>query len=168
VTTHLEERGKDYNPASPNPLIDLVQAAQANQLIGLLASEPHPVIVVGDLNSDPRDPVSLYNSQTIVPPYKQFVLTGYRDVWRINLLRFLNPEGFTCCQAEALDNPESLLFERIDHIFVRNMPDSLSVSIVGPVVAYDVGNEPSDIAPGVYWPSDHAGVVARMLIPSFK
>lgn len=171
VNTHLEQRGKDIFPADdPRSLsASVFQVLQAQELIERIAEEPGPVIVVGDFNSDPRDPVLTHPSLPLplVPPYKQFSFSGYRDLWRTNLLSFLNPEGFTCCQDETLDNAVSALDERIDFIFVRNKPEGSSCSIVGPVFAVVVGDEPrdkTDTSPAL-WPSDHGGVVAWLSIP---
>jgi endonuclease/exonuclease/phosphatase family metal-dependent hydrolase len=151
VNTHLEER-----EAGP------IQAAQAYELIQVLAHAPLPVILVGDLNCSPKDKVVRHPEYgLIVPPYKQLIRAGYADAWKRRLLGRSNP-GFTCCQAPLLDNTESLLYERVDHILVLNKPDAL------PVVASLVGDELEPITTSVFWPSDHAGVVARMLIPSFK
>jgi len=155
--THLEQR-----EAGP------IQALQAQELIAVLAQEKLPIILVGDLNSSPKDPI-VTNSPygTIVPPYKQLRIAGYSDVWKSRLFGRSDP-GYTCCQAEALDNMDSQLYERVDHIFVLNNPKSWPVSIVGLVVADIVGEKHKDQTPSGLWPSDHAGVVARMLIPTFK
>jgi hypothetical protein len=175
ANTHLEVRGKDlFPPEDPRSLsASFYQAAQAQFLIASLAYETLPVIVVGDLNSDPRDPI-IPASETdlgfpIIPPYKQFRLNLYRDVWLTNLLGFLNRKGFTCCQDENLQNEESALSERIDLMFVRNMPGSLPFSIVGPVFAVVVGDkehEKTNTFPPL-WPSDHGGIAAVMFIPTF-
>jgi endonuclease/exonuclease/phosphatase family metal-dependent hydrolase len=154
VNTHLEERTPPEIP---------IQALQAQELIGVLANEKLPVILVGDLNSSPED----LGIDTAVPPYTQLRDAGYADLWE---RRLFGPDdaGLTCCQSEALDNPASQLYERIDYIFVRNQPHSWPETLVGPLVAYLVGDEPEELAPDVFWASDHAGVVARMLIPTFK
>jgi len=175
VNTHLEVRGKDlFPPEDPMSLIaSFYQAAQAQFLIASLAYETLPVIVVGDLNSDPRDPIILASETglgfPIIPPYKQFRLNLYRDVWLTNLLGFMNHNGFTCCQDENLQNEESALSERIDFMFVRNMPGSLPFSIVGPVFAVVVGDEEHEKTNTLppLWPSDHGGVAASMFIPTF-
>lgn len=178
VNTHLEGRGKDLLPPGDPmiPIVSSLQAAQAQELIESLAYEPLPVLVLGDLNSDPGDPI-IPESETglgfpIVPPYKQFVLSGYRDVWQTNLLKFWkgDGDGLTCCQDEDLRNEQSALSERIDFVFVRNTLGSLPFSVVGPVFAVVVGDEEqdrTDTDPPL-WPSDHGGVAATMFIPTFK
>ena len=53
-----------------------------------------------------------------------------------------------------LDNPVSKLDERIDYVFVRDA-DVRECRVVG--------DQPEDrTRPGGIWPSDHAGVVARI------
>ena len=146
--THLEVRNVDPT----NPLSPYIQAAQAFELITLLDLFPNPgdapIIVAGDINSSPEHlPIG-----EILPPYLQLELAGYVDVWT---LRPGNPWGFTCCQAENLLNPESNLTERVDVIFS-------SEPIVDRVKVNPVGNDTSDKTLSGLWPSDHAGVVARL------
>ena len=175
ANTHLVVRGKDLFPAEdPRSLIaSAFQAAQAQTLIAFLSNETLPVIVVGDLNSDPGDPV-IPDSLTglgyaIIPPYKQFRLNSYRDTWRTNLLKFSNPYGHTCCHDENLQNVESTLSERIDFVLVRNRFGSSLFSVLGPVFAVVEGDEEQDKTDTVppLWPSDHGGVAAAMFIPTF-
>ena len=64
VNTHLE------------PFVDAVKLGQAMELMGILAAETLPVILVGDFNAEaPDDPV-----------YNFIVDSGYVDVWTRNLL----------------------------------------------------------------------------------
>ncbi|MEK6698422.1 MAG: endonuclease/exonuclease/phosphatase family protein [Nitrospirota bacterium] len=152
VNTHLEDRSPD--PA--NPLSPAIQAAQAFELLSVLAGFPNPqsakIIVVGDINSSPQDPTLTVGPYTIVPPYKQLADEGYADTWN---LRPGNPPGFTCCQAGDLLNLESILRERIDVIFTNEEP-------AGQIKVNVTGNDESDRTPSGLWPSDHAGVVTRM------
>ena len=145
--THLEVRNVDPT----NPLSPLIQAAQAYELTAFLnfpKDENMPVIVVGDLNSSPEHmPVG-----DILTPYMWLEFAGYVDVWT---LRPGNPKGFTCCQAENLLNPESILYERVDMIFCSELPiNNVKANLVGDDEAYKT--------PSGLWPSDHAGVVAQM------
>lgn len=168
VNTHLELRGKDLDSENPNPLIDALQAAQAYELIQVLSEKTAPVILVGDFNSSPEDPIIDLSGDKIIPPYKQLIMTGYADVWKRSLFK-RHHSGFTCCQAEDLSNNKSLLNERIDYVFVGKRPGSCPFSIVGPVMVELVGEEQKNkTEPSRLWPSDHAGVVARMLIPVFN
>ncbi len=155
VNTHLEVRGSFLNP-----LVPFIQAAQAQELIGVLASETRPLILVGDFNSSPDDPVM----PPLFPPYAQFLAAGYVDAW--NERPGLPESGYTCCQAEALTNPVSILDERIDLILLRNDLGTLPVSLVGAVEVFTVGDDPADRTPAGLWISDHAGVEAQLRLPA--
>jgi hypothetical protein len=150
VNTHLEER-----EVGPYRVLQFYQAAELTGILAALKSEElnpegAPLIVVGDLNSDPRDPV-LDGPIPIVPPYMQLTGAGYADTWT---LRPGNPAGFTCCQEEDLLNPDSDLYERVDLIFSSETPAGVKVNTVG--------NDQPDKTPSGLWPSDHAGVVGRL------
>jgi len=152
VNTHLEARGT--GPA--NPLFPAIQAAQASELITILAGMPNPlgakIVIAGDINSSPRDQTRNVGPYTIVPPYRQLTAAGYTDAWT---LQPGNPPGYTCCQAGNLLNAESIINERIDVTFTSELP-------AGKVKVNIVGNDKADKTSSGLWPSDHAGVVTRM------
>jgi endonuclease/exonuclease/phosphatase family metal-dependent hydrolase len=152
ANTHLEVRD-----VAPDPAAVVFQAAQALELVGFLAAFPNPmnfpIIAAGDFNSDPRDSYALDLGDVILtPPYQQMIAAGYIDTWT---LRPGNPKGYTCCQNEDLSNVQSVLSERVDLIFTSRAP-------VGNVMVNTVGNDTEDRTPSGLWPSDHAGVVARL------
>lgn len=150
VNTHLEIRNPD-----PNPLSRFYQSAQASELIATLkATTPQgkSLLVLGDMNSSPDDT----EANGILPPYDQFVDAGYIDGW---LQTHQHTPGFTCCQDEKLLNKPSNLYERIDLVFSRKVPQWVKdVNIVG--------IKPSDkTLPSTgprLWPSDHGGVSAEL------
>jgi endonuclease/exonuclease/phosphatase family metal-dependent hydrolase len=147
--THLEVRLPDPD----QPLSALIQSAQAAELIGLLnflGPAPGPVIVAGDINSSPEDEIFDIGPFTKVPPYTQFVFAGYSDAWE---LRPGKPKGFTCCFDEDLSFPADL-YERIDMIFSDVIPNRVKANVLG--------NDEADQTPSGLWPSDHAGMAARM------
>ncbi|HXV21294.1 MAG TPA: hypothetical protein VD811_09955 [Desulfuromonadales bacterium] len=149
VNTHLEVR-----EVGPFGLLQAAQAFELTQVLAVLNSEPlnplgAPIIVVGDFNSDPRDPVQ---AGPIVPPYLQLTAAGFLDAWT---LRPGKAEGFTCCQEEDLLNLESDLYERVDLIFSSEEPAGVKTNLVD--------NNEADKGPSGLWPSDHAGVVGRMV-----
>ncbi len=153
VDTHLEE--KELDPT--NLLIGkYYQAAQAFELVSILSGFPNPqgakIVVVGDINSSPQDQIVAMGPYMIVPPYMQLVDAGYADTWT---LRPGDPPGLTCCQAADLLNFDSILYERVDVAFTRELP-------VGGVKVNTVGNDEADRTPSGLWPSDHAGVVTRL------
>ena len=148
-TTHLE--GRDPDP--DNPLSPLVQRAQAMELIAAINAissvdpPPGPVIVVGDINSSPEDSDTIPGFK---PPYMQLEDAGYVDSWT---LRPGKPKGFTCCFDEDLSIPADL-YERIDVIFSNEVPNRVKANVLG--------NDEADQTPSGLWPSDHAGVAARI------
>ena len=152
VDTHLEV-------PEPAPLF---QAAQAAQLIAVLAATTparRGLVVAGDLNSSPEDePIDgdpafpAPFDEIIVPPYQQLVEAGFTDAWTVR--ERLDP-GFTCCQAADLLNPVSLLDQRIDVVFSRAAPSRAQVRVFG--------DRAFDRTRSGLWPSDHAGVAARLL-----
>ncbi len=131
ANTHLEAFSAD------------VRNAQARELAAALASSPHPVVLVGDLNSRPDDSAGAYGT---------FQAAGYADAWVV----VHGPEGgFTSGQSELLDNFPSLLDHRIDDVLYQ--PKGIEA-----VAAEVIGEEPDDRTPAGLWPSDHAGTVARL------
>ena len=151
VNTHLEVQ----LPDPTNPLSAAVQAFQAAELLATVAATPDALglIVVGDINSSPEDPVIGTPPDVIVPPYQQFLAAGLIDAWTE---RFFDTPGFTCCQDADLRNRRSALDQRIDVVFSREDPWR--------VRARRLGASPfSKTFPLRLWPSDHAAVLATMV-----
>jgi endonuclease/exonuclease/phosphatase family metal-dependent hydrolase len=95
-------------------------------------------IMSGDFNSDPTAAGARAGG------YNAVIGAGFKDTsGRVN----------TCCQSETVNNLPSQLSQWIDHIVVRP-----KVKVLKRVV---VGNKPADMIQGL-WPSDHAGVVAKL------
>lgn len=133
VTTHLEV---DTFPT--------VQQDQARELVAGPLATLRPVILVGDLNS------AADGSTTA--SYRIVLKALFADAWWTNFGRL---KGFTCCQAERLDNPTSQLTSRIDYVLVRlALPTSAHLVNENPIA------QPPDLPP--YWASDHAGVIATI------
>ena len=144
VNAHLETRDP--------PIPAEVQALQMDELLGklVLTTPARKLILVGDFNSDPGEPESL-----LPTPYMLAGAYGFYDGW---LLRPGSVAGLTCCQAADLLNRPSFLSQRIDHIFLREMPSKVKdARVVGATANYRL--EP----PGRgLWPSDHGAVVATL------
>lgn len=133
VNTHLEAYGGD------------IRAAQARELVGPtgpLTDTRGKTILLGDMNSDPRD------EAVEAAAYNVLVGAGFRDI-------FAAKRPATSGQNERVNNPVSELVRHIDHIFVRPRMKVLRKSVVG--------HQPGHRIQGL-WPSDHAGVVARVRI----
>ena len=119
------------------------------------------LIVVGDINSSPEDPIIPGPlplpppfDQGIFPPYMQFIGSGYIDAWT---LRPGNASEFTCCQLSDLSNHQSILDERIDVIFSLDIPDKVKKARVLGDGVWEKS------APFGLWPSDHGQVAAKLL-----
>lgn len=120
-----------------------IRLAQAQELVESLLDETLPVILLGDFNTNAPDGDT----------YQMLLDAGYSDVWQLDS----EGTGNTCCQPGELKNAESELSVRIDQIFVRNL------ELPASVLTHTVGDKPSERLPAGLWPSDHAGVVARLL-----
>lgn len=127
------------DPDSP-----FVQIAQGNELLTGPANTTQPVILLGDLNSNADG--------TGTPTYQNFLDAGFGDVW----LEVGSGDGFTSSQDADLLNALSSLSRRIDFILFKNewVPNTADV----------VGEEQSDRTATALWPSDHAGVVATLIL----
>jgi hypothetical protein len=158
VNTHLEIENLSADPMAP-----FIQAAQASELKALVdaLSAGKTVVVLGDINSTPVDPLFPDPfAGPFVRPFRQFTdgvdlwntaTPGgpYLDTW---LLRPGDPAGFTCCEAD-LTAPLFYVWERKDVVFVNHLPVSVKANVVG--------NDESEMTPSGLWPSDHAGLWVR-------
>lgn len=134
VTTHLE--------VASSRAARRVQAGQASELVTGPARTELPVVIAGDFNARPGSPT-----------YRKLRDQGFADAW--TSANPDGPPGNTCCHTVGLNDPASQPKKRIDLILTR-----------GPVVArtaFVVGADPADFKRGT-WPSDHAGVVADLVI----
>ena len=111
--------------------------------------------MLGDFNSSYDDDVFIHEAYgPIVPPYWQAIYGGYADSW---LLQGDPGEGYTSGFDELVSDPAAELTTRIDLIFVDRK--KLKIENVDVDV---VGDELEDRTPSGFWPSDHAGVVAKI------
>lgn len=136
VNTHFEAFG-------PEALRE-AQAAELFAAQDALALEVghKPVVWAGDFNSPAPDGGGY------------LALTArLKDAW---ILAHGDAPGATCCQADDLRNETSQLSTRIDLLLVGE-----GVRVKRAAV---VGDEPVSLPGGVRWASDHAGVVARIVV----
>lgn len=124
---------------------DASQIAQGAELAAGPANTRLPTILLGDLNSRAD------GSGT--PTYASLRAAGFRDAWAD-----AHPDdfGLTCCFGELLDEPGSPFYSRIDYVLHKNGFRAVAATVVG--------EEPRDRVAGL-WPSDHAGVSARLRLP---
>jgi hypothetical protein len=153
-----------------------MQAYELARVVDELRKAGPPVIVVGDFNSSPNDPLIVPNVPGAPPPppeaglgdtwpevpnpYVQLSgqLTGetfMNDVW---MLRPGNVPGLTCCQAADLSNHRSQLYERVDLIWSSEPP----LKVKQARVEGDTVNTKTHPPGRGLWPSDHGAVAATL------
>jgi hypothetical protein len=106
VNTHLE------------PFSNFYRTAQSKELLAGPLNTTGPVVLAGDLNSGPGDPVftepgSPFNNTN---PYDQLTGAGLADAW---VQANGSAAGPTCCNAADLLNPAPTLTRRIDHVLTK-------------------------------------------------
>lgn len=123
-----------------------VQEAQGEEFLAgpAKAGAGRALIVTGDFNS------AADGSNTAT--YANLVSSGLTDSW--TAANGADP-GLTCCQNSTLSNTVADFDKRIDLILGRRVFDFVSARVVDDQPLNDTGTIP-------VWPSDHAGVVARM------
>jgi endonuclease/exonuclease/phosphatase family metal-dependent hydrolase len=152
VNTHLEAFGT-------TPLRDEWRNLQAAELVADLETSPHPLVVVGDINARPtlcqdfRQPPQ-FQDQNVVA-YGLLEDAGLQEVWPLVYERDpCGPASWTSGQDDSLLEP-STLDHRIDVVFVSEEFSALQ--------AETIGEEPGDrTEPDGFWPSDHAGSLAKI------
>ena len=136
VNTHLES-------FDPN-----VRELQGGELRAGPANSPLPVIIAMDSNAQafplPQDPT-----------YADFMSAGYKDAWSELFPKFA---GLTCCQDESDNNPQSQLYQRIDLVLTHGSLIPWGAALIGT-------NSQSRLPDGL-WPSDHAALVAGVVVGS--
>jgi endonuclease/exonuclease/phosphatase family metal-dependent hydrolase len=141
INTHLD--GDCSDPA--------IQLSQAQEILDGPVQEAKdknlPVVLLGDLNSKAD------GSGT--PTYADLLEVGFGDAWA----ELGRGSGFTCCQDDDLLNKISHLSDRRDFVLFGNGSfQTTEVEVVGA--------SPADRTPSGLWPSDHAGVVAKLRLLS--
>ena len=135
VTTHLES----FNDAS--------QVAQGKELVapGGPATTNLPTVLLGDLNSRADG--------TGTPTHANLLADGFQDAWP---QAHPGDVGLTCCHGDDLRDVGGPFYSRIDYVLMQNGFRAVAAGIVG--------EEPRDRLNGL-WPSDHAGLWARLRLP---
>lgn len=124
---------------------DMSQVAQGKQLGEALAAGKVPTVLLGDLNSRADG--------TGTPTHANLLALGFADAWpEVHP----NDIGLTCCHGDDLRELGGPFYSRIDYVLLKNGFRAVAAGIVG--------QKPSDRIGGL-WPSDHAGVWARLTLP---
>jgi hypothetical protein len=118
-----------------------VRLAQAGEFVDLVEASPLPVVAVGDFNAQPGS-----------APYVELT-SVLADAW---VESGAEGPGYTCCSNDPLlrDTAAPPFDERIDLV--------LFTAPFVPLDATVVGEETTDLTATGMWPSDHAGVVAKL------
>jgi len=144
VNSHLEAFG------IPGVNAEQVRVAQAGELLAAqdavaAQSGELPIVYVGDYNS--RAPEA--------PAYVRLLTAVGQDAWTRN---HPDASGETCCFDATLLDPADPLTTRIDLILHSRDVKAPRATLVG--------EQPADMTASGLWPSDHAGVVARLVFPA--
>jgi hypothetical protein len=140
ITTHLDA-------LAPG---GIVSGPQAQELLAGPANTSLPVVVTGDMNSGPIVAPAAYNA---------FVTGGLSDTWTA---AGLGAPPLTCCHLAPKDrssDPNATYTEDPDHVFTRGNFSVLNEHLVGNMA-------PNPAPESFIWPSDHAGMVAKLAIGS--
>ncbi len=150
VNTHLEPA--DVLPdGGVHPDIAFIQAMQLQELMAIVGASPHPVIMVGDFNSNADGGTT--------PAYQDIRDAGFLDAWSVGEP---SGKGYTANQAPDLLNSGSELYHRIDFIFSGDGIAGARGWSAEFVSAELLGEEQADRTESGLWPSDHAGVAATL------
>jgi hypothetical protein len=128
-----------------------LRAAQATELVGSISAD-RPAILLGDYNDVPGSPL-----------YQVITGDGFTDLWSA-----LRPgvRGYTATNSSDLSSQHLPLVKRIDYVWTRGF-DHLQRAAPGSVDLID--DLPADRVQGPDGPiyvSDHAGMLARILLPA--
>ena len=121
-----------------------VRAAQGQELLALATARKAPVALLGDFNSGPGSDPTVYDALRAA---------GLRDAW---VEVHGDAPGLTCCFSTDLRSTAKPLSSRIDLVLHGKGVRATRAKVVGEARADRLGG---------LWPSDHAGVVARLRLP---
>ena len=105
--------------------------------------EALPTVYVGDYNSKAPS----------APAYSLLVSSVGADAW---LKTNPSDPGYTCCFDAEVKDPTAKLDSRIDLVVIDDQVKATWAKVIG--------DEVRDMTSSGLWPSDHAGVVARLII----
>jgi endonuclease/exonuclease/phosphatase family metal-dependent hydrolase len=163
LNTHLEV---DSTPSFRD--VQFAQSVELAATLDAMRQDGLPQVAIGDFNSD--DTPGLPVCDLAVPcftSYQVMTAAGFHDAW----LKRGGPDedGFTCCQDEDPLNPDSAMSRRIDHVWVRGSLNHYGGPVLRGVKVDVLGTEQIDRTdPDGLWPSDHAGVIADLVLRTPK
>ncbi len=134
VNTHLEAFGDPR-----------IREAQAKELKRAALKGKGQIVLVGDLNSGLKKPHNITRRADRLA-YQALREFGMFDRGAVQ----------SCCYPSALDDPSFEFDHTVDHVLVKPKVKSKR--------AFVTGDDPSEMTPSGLWPSDHGGVVSKLLI----
>ena len=144
VNSHLEAFGIPGVDAEQLRVLQVGELLAAQDALADEVGEL-PVVYVGDYNSRAPD----------APAYVRLLTGVGQDAWTRN---HPGDAGETCCFDATLKDPANPLTTRIDLVLHGDDVKAPRATIVG--------DEVTDMTDSGLWPSDHAGVVARLVFPA--
>jgi hypothetical protein len=144
VNSHLEAFGIAGVDAEQVRVAQAGELLAAQDAVAAQAGEL-PIIYVGDYNSRAPD----------APAYVRLLTSVGQDAWTRT---HPHDSGETCCFDAALRDPLDPLTTRIDVVLHSRDVKAPRATLVG--------EQPGDMTASGLWPSDHAGVVARLVFPA--
>ena len=147
ASADVKHRGKTYRfvNAHLEAFYDPIQNAQAYELLLGPTNTDLPVILAGDFNSDP-----VINGGS----YHLLLSGGFADVWT-SLLP--GTSGYTWPLSEESPAVITQPSQRVDYIMTRGTVSLSEIDLVGE-------NAVNDLTPSSLRPSDHAGIIATLVL----
>ncbi|MFL5945338.1 MAG: endonuclease/exonuclease/phosphatase family protein [Gaiellaceae bacterium] len=124
---------------------DASQVTQGQELADTFGRGGVPTVLLGDLNSRA--------DRTGTPTIATLLGAGFKDAWP---QAHPNDVGLTCCHGDDLRQVGGPFYSRIDYVLMRNGFRAVAAGIVGRAASERIDG---------LWPSDHAGVWARLRLP---
>ena len=147
VYADARKRGRTFRVITTHleSFSDASQVLQGAELATTAGASKLPTVLLGDLNSRAD------GSGTRT--YANLLGAGFRDAW---VEAHPTDPGLTCCHGENLRDLGGPFYSRIDYVLLKNGFRATAAGIVG--------RDARDRLGGL-WPSDHAGVWARLRLP---
>jgi len=129
-----------------------IQAAEVMELLAGVANLSMPVMIIGDLNSDPLN-------RNGTDSYPDFAAAGFQDTW-VTLHPDDSAGGLTWGHEATLSDPTVPFVYRLDYVFYRgNQFTPTALEILDPRI---------NVTTPPLWASDHAAITATFLLGNPK
>ena len=129
-----------------------VRKDQVAELVQIMSSSPHPVVLAGDINLFPRDVRPLDDAA-----WKLLSGAGFRDAWVV--AECFEPR-YTAGQTDDLDNVPSILDNTVDFVLFDKDFETKPVEQSCDIAGEELDDRTSTVP--ALWPSDHAAVAVDL------